>query len=372
MSIGTGMLIPVLPLYLRDIGFSYTLVTAIISAFALGGLLAQLPAGWAIARWREFPVMIASTALIALSTWLLGIVTVTVGLVGLRLAAGVGSTGWLLSRQTFMTTDVPTELRGRVTSTFGGTNRAAFLAGPVVGGLVADAWGFTAAFAVAGLSTAAGLIPLASSRRFFGDRRARSLDVAGWRSIWHTRRAQLMSAGAVQLGVLAAREGRHAVIPLLGAAIGLDVGSVGLLVAASAVSDLALFPVSGFLMDRHGRVAAIAPSLVLLGTGLFLAGAAKTPATLVGAAIVVGVGNGIGAGTMLTIGSDLAPKHDPSRFLSLLGTIRDTGRVAGPLLVGALADSVGLSWSAVALGIVAVTTAAFMGLVVGDTRAIAG
>jgi MFS family permease len=369
ISIGVGMLIPVLPLYLRDIGLSYTLVTTVISGFAAGALVAQIPFGRAIARWRDRTVMLVSLLLLGISTWLLGVVAVTVWLIALRFAAGVGSTGWFLSRHAFMTTDIPVDVRGRVTSTFGGTNRAAVLVGPVIGGFAAEHWGYAAAFALAGVLSAVGLIPLLALQGKFAVSPPRTAAAAGsFRSMLRTKRAHLVSAGTVQLGVLAAREGRHAVIPLLGAAIGLDIAEVGILVAVSSAADLALFPVSGFLMDRYGRAAALVPSLSMLGIGLFLAGAARGPVTLGAAVVVVGIGNGMGAGTMLAIGSDLAPPADPSPFLSVLATIRDIGRVGGPLLVGAMADSVGLSWSAVALGCIAIATAVFMATVLGDTR----
>ena len=363
------MLIPVLPLYLRDIGLSYTLVTAVISGFALGALVAQIPFGWAIARWRDRTVLVMSLLLMGISTWLLGVVAVTVWLIALRFAAGIGSTGWFLSRHAFITTDVPVGVRGRVTSTFGGTNRAAVLVGPVVGGFAAAHWGYTTAFALAGVLSAVGLVPLLALQRKSAGTAPRPTPLSGsFRTMLRTKRAHLMSAGTVQLGVLAAREGRHAVIPLLGAAVGLDIAEVGILVAISSAADLALFPVSGFLMDKYGRAAALVPSLSMLGVGLFLAGAAAGPVTLGAAVIVVGVGNGMGAGTMLAIGSDLAPPEDPGPFLSVLATIRDVGRVGGPLLVGAMADTVGLSWSAVALGCIAVATAVFMATVLGDTR----
>ena len=71
---------------------------------------------------------------------------------------------------------------------------------------------------------------------------------------------------------------------------------------------------------------------------------------------------------MLTIGSDLAPRNGPGRFLSIVGTVREAGRVIGPVLVGWLADTVGLSWGAAALGVLAVMTALFAATVMGDTR----
>src|SRR6056297_2016960 len=49
-SLGRGMLVPVLPLYLRDAGFSYTLVSVVVAAAGIGAVVGGLPAGAAAQR----------------------------------------------------------------------------------------------------------------------------------------------------------------------------------------------------------------------------------------------------------------------------------------------------------------------------------
>ena len=158
------------------------------------------------------------------------------------------------------------------------------------------------------------------------------------------------------------------VIPLLGAALGLEVANVGILVAVGAASDLLLFPLSGLLMDRFTRLAASVPALSLIAVGLFVAAAATTPAALVAGAAIAGLGNGMGSGIMLTIGADIAPRADAVQFLSLLGSAREAGRVFGPIAVGVVADRIGLRASAVALGILALVAVGLLVLVLGDTK----
>ena len=189
------------------------------------------------------------------------------------------------------------------------------------------------------------------------------------REVVRERWRSLAAAGAVQFGYLAVRSGRYALMPFIGVAVGMSVRDVGLLVAVGSASELLLFPVAGILMDRYGRPAALVPALTLFGAGLVMAGAAQSPSSLVAAGVVIGLGNGLGAGTMLTIGSDLAPQRDPTGFLSVLGTMREAGRILGPLLVGWFADSLGLTTSAMVLAGLAFATAAFTARILGDTRA---
>ncbi len=367
-SLGVGMLIPVLPLYLREGGFSYTAVTVVIAALGFGAVIGQLPAGWLMNRIGQTRLMVGSVLLLGGSTAVLGFTTMLVALVVFRLGSGAGATGWILSRQAFLSTHVATAARGRAAATVGGTVRAATLLGSLLGGWVAARFGFATAFAVSGAIVALAATPYAWFREGPSPVRTQTTSSATpmsglvrrhWRRLW--------PAGLVQLCVIGAREGRLAVIPLLGAALGLDVAQVGVLVAVGAASDLLLFPLSGWLMDRYGRQTALVPFLAIFGMGLIAAGLATTPAWLVFGAAVVGFGNGLGAGTMLTMGADLAPADDTARFLSVLGLTRESGRVVGPLAVGAVADAIGIGPSAVVLGLVAFLAMGLVVTVLGDT-----
>ena len=100
---------------------------------------------------------------------------------------------------------------------------------------------------------------------------------------------------------------------------------------------------------------------------MFILSAADGPAGVVVAGIVMGVGNGLGSGTMLTLGSDLAPRDNPGPFLSALGSIQNLGRIIGPMIVGWFADAVGLRASAAALGVTMFIAIAWIVLLIGET-----
>jgi len=86
------------------------------------------------------------------------------------------------------------------------------------------------------------------------------------------------------------------------------------------------------------------------------------------AAALIGLGNGLGSGTMMTLGADLAPPGATGEFLGLWRLVGDVGGVGGPLAVGVVADELGLDGSAVViagLGLAATLTLAFL---VRETR----
>lgn len=377
IQIGSAMLIPVLPLALRANALSYTGVTLVLAASGLGSLVSQIPIGRLLTRQSEDNVMMISMVMLAITIGSLGLTTLALALMSLRFTSGIGVTGWLLSRQTFMTRTVRASVRGRAMALFGGLNRVAFLIGPLLGGFVADQAGFRQAFFVSAGLTGIGLIPLVfsarrgSSSQTKGDNllpTGQSQPLAHPLAVFRTHRRVLIRAGSAQSCITAVRFGRFVILPLIGELIGLRVAQIGVLIAIGSAADMVLFPVSGYLMDRFGRLSAIVPSFTLLGIGLLVLASSQSYAVIVGAATIIGIGNGLGSGTMLTLSSDLAPEDSPGEFLAALGTIRELGRIVGPLGVGFFADGLGLGAASVALALVSFLGVAIMIFGVGETK----
>ena len=65
-----------------------------------------------------------------------------------RLLAGAGQQACGVGRQAFCAAAVATHHRGRVVGLLGGVSRIGSIAGPLIGGFVAQEYGFRAAFAL--------------------------------------------------------------------------------------------------------------------------------------------------------------------------------------------------------------------------------
>ncbi len=307
---GTAMLVPLLPLYLAEIGLSDSSLGLVIAAAGVGGMVSQVGWGRLIDRWGDNAVMVAAVAVICIGVAAFGVIGSAVALGTLRLAAGMGSAGWVLSRQTFLTRVTDPVSRGKAMALFGGTTRTAFLVGPIVAGFVAGWAGFGTAFAVSAVTTSIGLVPLLAAGS--GDAAVpHSHGPTPARPSLRPHIRSLFLAGTGQILVITARTGRYVVLPLIGAQVGLSIGQVGLLVSIGGLADLLLFPVSGYLMDRYGRLFAIVPAFCLMGAGLMILSISSTGLGVAAAAVIIGVGNGLGSGTMLTLSADLAPCRRP-------------------------------------------------------------
>ena len=142
---------------------------------------------------------------------------------------------------------------------------------------------------------------------------------------------------------------------------------IGLIESFSYGLDMMFFYPAGWVMDRLGRKYAIIPSFVTQGVGLALIPLTASAGGILFVVALLGIGNGIGSGTMMTLGSDLAPANARGDFLGVWRFIGDFGMVGGPLLVGNMADLFTLGGSALLLAAASLSAAGIFGFFVPET-----
>ena len=115
-------------------------------------------------------------------------------------------------------------------------------------------------------------------------------------------------------------------------------------------------------MDRFGRLWAAMPAMVLMGAGfLALSFTHDLDAAVLWFgmfAAVLGVGNGLSSGILLTLGADVAPKTEPAAFLGSWRTLTDAGGAIAPLLISAIVAVASLPVAAAVMGVLGVAGAA--------------
>ena len=178
-----------------------------------------------------------------------------------------------------------------------------------------------------------------------------------FRTMWRNR-GVLSRLGLAAASLSAVRSARQVVLPLWGVSIGLDASTIALVVGVSGAIDFALFYASGQVMDRFGRLWAALPAMVLMGLGfvtLSLTHDADTRVLWFGMiAAVLGVGNGLSSGILLTLGADVAPQSEPAAFLGSWRTLTDAGGAVAPLLFSGIAAISSLAIGAAAMGAIGI------------------
>jgi MFS family permease len=280
-----------------------------------------------------------------------------------------------------MTTRVPVHFRARALSLLGGTFRLGMFVGPFISaallGIFGDESASIAFFAVCQVATILLVFLGPDPERAVAPPSALGMDAADTgepvtgsiptteragvlRTMWRFRRV-LARLGLAAASLSAVRSARQVVLPLWGVSLGLDASTIAVVVGVSGAIDFALFYASGQVMDRFGRLWAALPAMILMGAGFFalsvtheLDSAAMWFAMF---AVVLGVGNGLSSGILLTLGADLAPHEDPAAFLGSWRTLTDGGGAIAPVIVSALTAAVSLPVAVAAMGVIAVVGA---------------
>ncbi len=372
-AFGQGILVPILPLYAASFEISYGLIGLILAGDAIGLLMGDVPAGSLIRRFGAKRVVLLGLGLNIVTVAALFWAETVWVVLALRIASGVGKALYNVSLHAYITDHVFVAQRGRAIALFGGVHRFGWFVGPAVGGILAAAAGLRAPFILYGAAVTLGLVILAVLLR---DRPAPDADnvqlahPAGGQ-LWTTLKTYyrtLASAGMGQLFAQMIRTGRQSLIPLYAADIlGLDAQAIGFIVSISSGIDMLLFYPAGWVMDNLGRKFAIVPSFIVLALGMALIPFTVTAGGLLFASSLMGFANGFSAGTMMTLGSDLAPQSARGEFLGMWRLIGDGGAMGAPVLVGGIADLLTLPTAALALAGAGVAAAGIFAVFVPET-----
>ncbi len=350
-----------LPLTARAVGAPVAVAALVVALLGIGQVAGALPAGALTARAGERRAMLVAAAVSAAAlagAALAGSVAVlALCVLALGLAAGV----WGLARQSYLTAAAPVRLRARALSTLGGVGRIGLFAGPFAGAAGTALLGRAGAYAVAGLVVLAAAVvvlvlpdPAAPAPAAGAAAPAR----AGALAVLREHARLLSTLGAAALAVQAVRQSRQTVLPLWCEQIGLDATGASLVVGLSGAVDTALFYPAGAVMDRFGRRVAAVPSMLVLGGAHALLPLAHTGTGVALVGALMGLGNGMGAGLVMTLGADAAPPGQRARFLGAWRMVTDTGVAAGPVLVGALAGAATLAVAGGGVAVLALAAAA--------------
>lgn len=383
-ALGEGAVIPLIPVLAVSMGADVASAALVASALVIGQLCGNLPAGWTVGRIGERLTMVIA-GLIAIGAAVGMVLAPTLGvLAGSVFLLGICAAAFGLARHAFMTTRVPAAFRARSLSLLGGSFRLGIFVGPfVAAGLLqlfgsesAAIWFFLGCLIAMVVLVTFGPDPETKFAPVSAIHRADALVDSGeavsgsiptieragiFQTMWR-QRVVLGRLGLAAASLSAIRSARQVVLPLWGLSLGMDATSIALVVGVSGAIDFALFYASGQVMDRFGRLWAAMPAMLLMGAGFI---ALSFTHDVEGAVVwfgifagVLGLGNGLSSGILLTLGADAAPQRDPAAFLGSWRTLTDAGGAVAPLLVSAITAAAALPFAAAAMGLIGLAGAA--------------
>jgi MFS family permease len=371
VGFGGGVIFPILPDLGVVLGLSAFMVGLILSTNRIVRLFANAPAGALVDRVGTRTPFVVGLAIEGVAT--LGYVIAMSSdlpeawFLLARVLWGLGSALVFATAYT-ITADV-SESTSRGTSmsivragiTFG------FPAGLVLGGVVSDLYGVTAAF-----SLAAAFALFASVVAY---RVVPETHVDGQRGgvrPWEVERSvPALTVGLVNFNLYFSYIGvMFATLVLLLRVRDLYVlgfgaqGSSGMVMAVTVLAGSVFMLVGGVVSDRVGaRVPVLCGFLLLTCVGFVALAAAQTLETLVAACLLVGGGQGGVGGPLTALLADLTPGDRMGRAMGTNNVFGDVGGALGPLVALPLVEHVG--FEAVYAGVAVLPLLAGVVLVAG-------
>nr|WP_169313868.1 MFS transporter [Stackebrandtia nassauensis] len=342
-SVGQGAIAPVVVLSALELGAS-TGVAAFIGALSgVGMLIGDVPAGAFAARVGDRRAMLWATVLVGVA--LVGcVVAPSVAVLAVAIAVvGMCNSVWMLARHSYLTEVVPLRLRGRAMSVLGGVQRVGRFLGPFIGAAAMQVWDTDGAYGVYVVAAVGAAVAVACVR---DPQPAEPADEpvapSGSSRTLREHLPVFRTLGVAVMILGAVRAANNVVIPLWGAHIELDATTTSLIFGIAGAVEMLLFYPAGSIMDRFGRRAIALPCLGIMAVALAWMPFTSGFATLLAASILLGIGNGVGSGIVMTLGADAAPAIGRAEFLGGWRLCVDLGFAMGPAVIGGVTAAASL------------------------------
>ncbi|QSB06690.1 MFS transporter [Natronoglycomyces albus] len=356
-GVGQGAIAPIIALSARDLGASVGLAGLIVALSGIGQLIGDLPAGAFAARMGERRAMLCAVVLVCVALTIC-ILATEVWMLGAAIATlGFASAMWGIARHTFLSEVVPYRMRARAMSSLGGTHRIGMFIGPFLGAGAMALLGTDGAYWVHLVAAVAAGLLVASIRVPHHQQAGGPNGKSNGLKTFAVLRQHLHVFGTLGVGVLmvgAVRACRQVAIPLWADHIGLDATTTSLIFGISGAVDMLLFYPAGKAMDRFGRVWVAVPCMSIMAAAYVLIPLTTSAGTLLAVAILLGFGNGMGSGIVLTLGADASPENGRAQFLGGWRLCADAGNASGPVLVSSFTFVATLGvgiWAVAGLGL---------------------
>jgi MFS family permease len=355
-GLAEGAMLPAIAPSAFDRGASASVVALIGALLGVGSIVTNIPSGILAARVGERRAMLIAAGVTVLGLGLCivdlgrGTASLMVYALGVLLI-GAASAVYGLARQSYLTEMVPLRMRARALSTLGGTMRIGVFLGPFLGagatallGLAGPYW-----IGIAAIVVAAVIVGRVPDLELSEEHRVAAAQVTSW-SVLKRYWPMFLTLGSGVLLLSAIRQARQVVIPLWAHHLGLSPATSSLIYGVAGAIDALTFYPAGKVMDVHGRRWVAVPCVLVIGTSFLLMPLTGGVVTLTLVAMLMGFGNGIGSGIVMTLGADTSPAVGRLTFLGIWREVSDVGTSIGPLILSVITALAGLATGIAASG----------------------
>ena len=373
VAIGFGIVAPAIPVFARSFGVSALAASSVVSVFAFMRFASAPISGLWVNRFGERIVLTTGLLIVSLSSFFAGFAQDFNYLLILRGAGGLGSTMFTVAAFSLLLRIVAPEKRGRAAAAYQGGFLVGGLAGPAIGGIViaislrAPFFFYSFTLLLAAGASAFFLKAHDKQTNQLKERSKVSTSLQAFATALKNRAytAALsvnLATGFVSFGI------RSSIVPLFVVEeLKASPSLIGFGFLATSLTQAALLSYAGKSTDLKGRrPSMIFGTSVLFFSVIVLVAFENTTGYLISMAIA-GIGAAfMGAAPAAVIG-DVTGGKNSGPVVAAFQMTSDLGLIIGPVVAGALVDSVGFGWAFMTGALVSLV-AVFFSVIMPETK----
>ena len=330
---------PLLPIFAMALGATDAFLGFIVAVSTLTGMVLKPPIGMLSDRWGRRWWLIAGTVFFAGMPFLYRFVHTPAELFGIRIIHGLATAIYGPVTLAFVAEGVRDRLAEKL-GWFGMARIAGYIVGPAAAGwLLAAGADPATVFTIIGLFSCLAFVPILLLSEPAPGIKAITLPIR--QQIVHalksgTHTPSVWLSGGLEAIVFIALYALKAFLPGYALSMGISVALVGAFFSVQEGVHMVLKPVGGKVGDRLGYFGAICLGMALMGIALPLIPLVHGVLGLMTLAVVIGAAQAlVFPSTVALVSTQISALHIGTG-MGLIGTLKNAGKVAGPILGGFL------------------------------------
>ena len=350
---------PLLPVFAVGLGAGDLLLGFIVAVSTLTGMVLKPFVGILSDRTGRRIWLLAGTAVFAGMPFAYGFVDSPDQLVLVRLVHGLATAIYGPVTLAYVV-ELSNSNRAERLGWFSTARNAGYVVGPAAAGVLLLRMDPVHVFTVAGLLSSLAFVPIAllpetksapsNQRPPFVKQALSAMTVA-------SRSSGVWLAGGMSAQVLIAEYAIKTFLPVYALSQGVNIAVVGAYFALQEGTHLVLAPLGGRLGDRLGYMPTVALGMVAMAIGLFTLSFGHEIGTLALSAVLIGTAQALVFPSALASVATTVSERDLGACMGIVGALKNSAKVAGPILAGLLIHRFGLEVTLAAMGVMLIGVA---------------
>ena len=329
---------PLLPIFALQLGAGDAFLGFIVSVSTLTGMALKPLFGVLSDRWGRRGWLILGTACFAFLPFTYRFVDTAEQLFALRIVHGLATAIYGPVTLAYVA-ELSGKRRAERLGWFGLARNAGYVVGPVAAGWMLLTMHPVSVFTVIGMLSSLAFLPvllLPASRASASERRLPLLKQALCALTSGSRTPSIWLAGCLDAATYIALYAIKAFLPVYALSIGVNIVLVGSFFALQEAVHMLLNPLGGRIGDRLGYLLTVCLGMMVLSAALPLLTVAGSAAVLMAPAVLMGAAQALVFPSTVALVSTQVDESALGTGMGIIGTLKNAGKVAGPILAGLL------------------------------------